>query len=48
MSNLPFENADGSPLRIVADYFGKQRNESNPTAGPFEQPGEGRTTLKVW
>ena len=46
--SVPFENADGSPIRIATDYFGKQRNESNPTAGPFEQPGEGRVNLKVW
>jgi alpha-N-arabinofuranosidase len=43
-----FENADGSPLRIDTDYFGKKRNDKNPTAGPFENPGEGRLSLKVW
>jgi alpha-N-arabinofuranosidase len=45
---LPFENPDGSPLKIDTDYFGKSRNEARPTAGPFEDPGAGPLTLKVW
>jgi len=45
---LPFENPDGSPLKIDADFFGKRRNETSPTAGPFENPGAGPLTLKVW
>jgi len=45
---LPFENPDGSPLKIDTDYFGKRRNEASPTAGPFENPGAGPLTLKVW
>jgi hypothetical protein len=44
---LPFENPDGSPLKIDTDYFGKRRNEASPTAGPFENPGAGPLTLKV-
>jgi alpha-N-arabinofuranosidase len=44
---LPYENPDGSPLKIDTDYFGKQRNEANPTPGPFENPGQGDLTLKV-
>jgi hypothetical protein len=43
-----FENPDGSPLKIDTDYFGKKRNDKNPTAGPFENPGQGRLSLKVW
>ena len=43
-----YENPDGSPLQVDTDYFGKKRDESNPTAGPFEKPGEGKHTLKVW
>ena len=35
--DLPFENADGSPLRLDTDYFGKQRNADNPFPGPFER-----------
>jgi alpha-N-arabinofuranosidase len=46
--NLPYERADGRPIRIITDYFGKMRNESNPTPGPFENPGTGPLSLKVW
>ncbi len=46
--NLPYERPDGTPLRITADYFGQQRNGSNPAPGPFEQLGPGRLDLKVW
>ena len=44
---LPYENPDGSSLVIDTDYFGKRRNEVNPTAGPFENPGTGLLTMKV-
>lgn len=43
-----FENVDGSPLRIDTDYFGMPRDGRNPTPGPFENPGDGEVTLKVW
>ncbi|MHC4558981.1 MAG: right-handed parallel beta-helix repeat-containing protein [Planctomycetota bacterium] len=43
-----YENPDGSPLKIDTDYFGKKRNKANPSAGPFENPGDGKLTLKVW
>ncbi len=43
-----FENPDGSSLKIDADYFGNKRNDKNPTAGPFEYPGQGKLSLKVW
>ncbi|NOX53623.1 MAG: DUF1565 domain-containing protein [Planctomycetes bacterium] len=36
-SNQAFENPDGSPLAIDRDFFGKLRNRSHPTAGPFEK-----------
>jgi alpha-L-arabinofuranosidase len=45
---LPYENADGSPIRIDADYFGRKRNERSPTAGPFEALAAGPLTLRVW
>jgi hypothetical protein len=45
---LPYENADGSPLKIDTDYFGKKRRHSKPTPGPFESPGTGIVSLKVW
>ena len=46
--NLPFENADGSSLVVDTDYFGHQRNELRPSAGPFENPGSGELKLEVW
>lgn len=45
---LPYENRDGSPLRIDADYFGKKRNEANPFPGPFESPQNGKQTIEIW
>ena len=46
--NLPYEQPDGAPLRLETDYFGKGRNESNPTPGPFENPGQGEFQFKVY
>jgi alpha-N-arabinofuranosidase len=45
---LPYEQPDGKPICVDADYFGKPRNQANPTPGPFENPGTGRAVLKVW
>jgi hypothetical protein len=45
---LAYENADGSPVVIDSDYFGKKRSEANPSAGPFEKAGQGDLKLKVW
>lgn len=44
---LPYENGDGSPLKVDIDYFGKKRSETNPAPGPFEAPGAGRLFLTV-
>ena len=46
--DLPYERADGSAIRIDTDFFGKKRDVSNPTPGPFERPGIGPLRLKVW
>ena len=46
--NLPYVNPDGTPLKIDSDYFGKQRDQGNPSAGPFEDPGKGKLNLKLW
>ncbi len=45
---LPYENRDGSSLLIDADYFGKIRDRSLPTPGPFERPGTGRLRVRIW
>ena len=48
ISGLPYEQPDGSPLKINTDYFGKKRSKSNPAPGPFEITGVGVQKLKVW
>jgi alpha-N-arabinofuranosidase len=45
---LPFENTDGSPLRIETDYFGRKRNVVNPSPGPFEITKTGKQRIRVW
>ncbi len=45
--DVPYEQRDGAPVRVNIDYFGKERNEANPTPGSFENPGSGSLTLKV-
>ena len=47
VSNLPYEQPDGTPLRIDSDYFGQRRNSTNPTPGPFERPAAGHVALMV-
>ena len=44
---VPYENTDGSPLTIDGDYLGKARSKTNPTPGPFENPGTGSISIKV-
>ena len=46
--DLPFENADGSPILINIDYFGNKRNEANPFPGPFELSSGGKQRIKAW
>ncbi len=46
--NLPFENADGSPIRVNTDYFGKKRTEAHLCPGPFETTAKGKRTLRLW
>lgn len=48
IANAAYERPDGSPIRLSTDYFGKDRNETNPTPGPFENPGTGTLNVKVW
>lgn len=48
MPNEAFENPDGTPLKIDTDYFNNKRSQSNPSTGPFENPGKGLIKLKVW
>ena len=46
--DLPYEQPDGSPIRIDTDYTGKSRGGTNPTPGPLERPGQGDLKIKVW
>jgi hypothetical protein len=46
--DLPFEDVDGSPLRIDIDYLGEKRSVENPSAGPFETRASGRQRIEVW
>lgn len=46
--NLPFENVDGTPLKIDADYLGNARNRLNPSPGPFEILQTGKQKIRVW
>ena len=46
--DLPFVNSDDSPVTIDTDYFGRKRSKASPSPGPFESPGVGPLTLKVW
>jgi alpha-N-arabinofuranosidase len=46
--DLPFENPDGTPVRVETDYLGMPRNSSNPSPGPFEIGSGGRMKILVW
>jgi hypothetical protein len=48
MPREAFENPDGTPIRMDTDYLGNKRSESNPSAGPFENPGKGPLKIRVW
>jgi alpha-N-arabinofuranosidase len=48
IANAAYEQSNGKPISINTDYFGRRRNESNPSPGPFETPGTGNLKLKVW
>ena len=48
VSQVAYENSDGTPLTIDADYFGRKRDASAPCPGPFANPSTGGLTLRVW
>ncbi len=48
IADAPFENPDGSYLRIDQDYLGKPRNPNTPKSGPFEFLTDGEQVIKVW
>ncbi|MGC9353511.1 MAG: right-handed parallel beta-helix repeat-containing protein [Mariniphaga sp.] len=46
--DLPYENADGTPVKIESDYFGIKRKSRNPTPGPFEKLKRQENEIRVW
>ncbi len=44
----PFDNPDGTPLKINQDYFGNLRLEDKITAGPFTELKTSDVMVKVW
>ena len=48
IAGLRYENSDGSPVKLTQDYFGKKRNKSRPSAGPFEAPAGEMLSLTIW
>ncbi len=45
---LPFENTDGSQIKIDTDYLGWKRNILNPSPGTFEIMKSGKQQIRVW
>jgi alpha-L-arabinofuranosidase len=41
---LPYLDADGAPLKVNTDFFGKTRG-SKPTPGPFEKISDGAVVV---
>lgn len=48
ISNLLFENPDGSVIRIEQDYLGKKRSSVNPSPGPFEILNNKKQHIEIW
>jgi hypothetical protein len=48
VANLPYVNADGSPLVVDRDYRGRRRSNLKPTPGPFAKVPSGPTAVRVW
>lgn len=46
--NLVYENTDGTPLKTDTDFFGKPRDTTNPSPGPFEIRHSGMQKIKLW
>ncbi|HEY9165990.1 MAG TPA: right-handed parallel beta-helix repeat-containing protein [Candidatus Kryptonia bacterium] len=46
--DLPYEDRDGNQISISNDYSGHDRSLANPTPGPFENPGNGSVSVRVW
>jgi len=47
VAQVPYEDSDGSPLAVEVDFFGRPRDRSRPTPGPFERPGSGELRIRL-
>jgi alpha-N-arabinofuranosidase len=45
--NLPYENANGTPLKIDRDFLGKKRTKAHSMPGPFEKLRPGSNAFRV-
>ncbi len=48
LPDATFTDPQGNPYTIDKDYFGNDRNQENPLAGPFNKINTGPTLIKVW
>ncbi|MFD0621350.1 right-handed parallel beta-helix repeat-containing protein [Paenibacillus sp. GCM10027629] len=48
ITELPYEDVDGTPICLNKDYLGKSRDEYNPFPGPFEIIHDSMNVIKVW
>ncbi|MBE0659783.1 MAG: right-handed parallel beta-helix repeat-containing protein [Bryobacteraceae bacterium] len=48
VTELGYDDTDGRPLVIDADYFGKPYSSASRRAGPFGAPGAGDLKLRLW
>lgn len=48
ISQLGYENPDGSPLCVAHDFLDETRNPGNPMAGAIENLSHGPNRIKVW
>jgi len=46
--DLPYLKLDGNPYTISTDYFGQERNTTNPFPGPFEIGEDGKLNIRIW
>ena len=47
ISELPIENADGTPLKVDTDYFGEKRKDGKTVPGPFIEIKPGMNEFPV-
>lgn len=47
ISRLPYERADGAPIRIEEDFSGSRRDLENPFPGPLECAKSGRQSIII-